>query len=132
MKGRIIRLSMLCISALFVLASCAGLQPQVSVSPEQGEKIIKMTADSFKFTPNNIRASQGDIIVLKIDNVSGSTHNFTIQDPQEKILQSVDLPSQKTVEVTITLSQPGDYTFYCDKPLHTFFGMKGRIEAAGK
>jgi uncharacterized cupredoxin-like copper-binding protein len=116
----------LCIFLL--LAACVGLQPQVAVSPEKGEKELALKADSFKFEPNNIKAYQGDIIVLKIENVSCATHNFTIEDPRENIIQSVDLPSYKTVEIKVTISEAGTYNFYCNKPFHKLFGMKGQIE----
>ncbi len=118
------------LGSLLLMSACAGLQPPISAGPGAGQKTVSMEASSFSFKPNNIRAEQGDILTLNIDNVSGSAHNFTIKDPHGTVLQDVDLPSKKTVPVRITLSEPGVYEFYCDKPLHSTFGMKGRIEAA--
>ena len=126
------RLLEICLGILFVLSACAGLQHQVAVSSVGGEKVITMEASSFKFTPNNIKAYQGDAVVIKIANISDAGHDFTIKDPQGQIVQSVDLPSKKTVEVRVTLSEPGEYSFYCDKPLHSSFGMKGQIEVLNK
>ena len=117
---------------LFVLSACAGLQQQVAVSSVDGEKVITMEASSFKFTPNNIKAYQGDSVVIRIMNISEAGHDFTIKDPQGQTIQSVDLPSKKMVEIRVSLPEPGEYSFYCDKPLHSSFGMKGQIEVLRK
>jgi plastocyanin len=119
------------VSVLLVVIffGCAKLQPQIMVEGGQGTKrTIDMQADSFVFTPNNIKAVQGDIITFNITNVSGKEHNFTITDRKGRIMQSVNLPAKKTVPVTVTLSEGGGYEFFCNKPFHTFLGMKGRIE----
>jgi len=115
-------------SALCVLAACAGLQQQVTVAPGESEKVVTMEAGNFTFTPNNIKTYQGSVIVFKISNVSESNHNFTIKDPEDKMLRSVDLPPKKTVEVKITFSKLGKYNYDCDKPFHSSFGMKGQVE----
>jgi uncharacterized cupredoxin-like copper-binding protein len=44
----------------------------------------------------------------------------------------VDLPSMQSVEIRINLSEAGQYDFYCDKPFHSSFGMKGQIEVVKK
>ena len=119
---------MVCLCLFLLLTACAGLQQQVTVGLEKGEKELAIKADSFKFEPNNIKAYQGDVIVLKVENVSGAAHNFTIEDSRGNIIQNVDLPSNKTVEIKVILSEVGTYKFYCNKPFHTLFGMKGQIE----
>jgi plastocyanin len=118
--------------AVLLLAACAGLQPEVTVSPGAGEKVLAVKASSFKFEPNNIKAYTGDVILLKIENVSGSSHNFTIKNPGGQVMQSADLPPGKLTDVSVTLSEKGVYDFYCDKPFHAGFGMKGRIEAVDR
>jgi plastocyanin len=104
----------------------------VTVSPGEGEKILAVKASSFKFEPNNIKAYTGDVILLRIENVSGSSHNFTINNPQGQLIQSSDLPAGKVTDVRVTLPEKGIYDFYCNKPFHSAFGMKGRIEAVDR
>ncbi len=128
MSNRLVRRWWRYLVVLALLQACAGLQQQLAISPGDGEKVLKIKTSSFRFEPNNIRAYEGDIVLLKIDNVSGSGHNFTLRDPEGHVLQSVDLPVGKIVEVRITLGKKGEYDFYCDKPFHSAFGMKGRIE----
>ncbi|MGO9379586.1 MAG: cupredoxin domain-containing protein [Dissulfurispiraceae bacterium] len=120
------------IGMLFMLSACAGLQQQVTVDSIEGDKTITMEVGSFKFTPNNIKAYQGDKVAINIVNVSDAGHNFTLEDPQGQIIRSVDLPSKQTVKVRVTLTEAGEYVFYCDKPFHSSFGMKGQIEAVKK
>lgn len=115
-------------AALLLIQGCASRQPQVGAVVFQGEKTIDMKASSFNFEPNNIRASQGDTILLNITNISGNQHNFTIKDPGGKILQNVDLIPNKTEHVKITFPETGTYNFYCGKPLHPTMGMTGSIE----
>jgi plastocyanin len=117
-------------SAIFILAAaCANRQPLVTIGPARGETVVTMTASDFKFVPNNIKAHRGDVLLLEIENTSGGGHNFTIKDPQGRPLQSVTLPAKKTVTVKLVLSDDGTYEFYCDRPLHAAFGMKGWIQA---
>lgn len=122
----------LCAVIVLLIAGCAGLQPQVALSEKEGEKVVELKAESFKFEPNNIRAFEGDAVVFRIENVSDSAHNFTIIDPQQQILQSVALPAGKTIDIKVSLAKPGVYEFYCDKPLHSSFGMKGQVEVVKK
>lgn len=132
MSGKHRHFLMVFLCVFLSLAACAGLQPQVTVTSEMGEKGLTIKADSFKFEPNNIRAYQGDSILLKVENISTAGHNFTIEDTQGRVIQNVDLPPKKTVEVRINLSEAGTHHFYCNKPFHPFFGMKGQIEVLKK
>jgi|SRR5208282_1574146 len=115
-----------------LFAGCASLQPQVDLSEKQSKKVVELKAESFNFEPNNIRAFEGDTILFRVENSSDSTHNFTITNPQQQILKSVDLPAKKAVDINVSFAEPGVYEFYCDKPLHSFFGMKGQVEVVKK
>ncbi len=128
MEKRSKGLTAICIGLLLMSMACAGQQPLVTLGPAKGEVVLDMKASDFKFEPNNIKAFKGDVIVFRIENTSGSGHNFTVKNPQGSVLQSVALPPKETVEIRIALSQTGIYEFYCDKPFHSGFGMKGRVE----
>ena len=117
---------------VLLLAGCASLQPQVALSEKAGEKVVELKAESFKFEPNNIKAFEGDAVLFRIENSSDSTHNFTITNPQQQLIKSVALPAKETVEIKVSFSEPGIYEFYCDKPLHSSFGMKGQVEVLKK
>ncbi len=116
------------VCSLCAIFACAGLQPQITATHEMNDKGLVIKADSFKFKPNNLKASQGDVLVLKVENVSDAAHNLTIEDPNRNKVQNVDLPSKKTVEIKVELSKVGIYNFYCNKTFHPTLGMKGQIE----
>jgi plastocyanin len=115
------------VTVLLAFAACASQQPLVTIGQAKGEMVLAMKASNFTFEPNNIKAYRGDIIALKIENISGAGHNFTIKDPQGNTVQNVGLPSKETVTVKVPLAEAGTYEFYCDKPFHSTSGMKGQI-----
>ena len=128
MEKRSKGLTAICIGLLLMSMACAGQQPLVTLGPAKGEVVLDMKASDFKFEPNNIKTFKGDLIVFRVENTSGTGHNFTVKDPHGRALQSMALPPKETVEIRITLSETGIYEFYCDKPFHSGFGMKGRVE----
>jgi plastocyanin len=119
-------------ATVLLLAVCMILRPQVVLSEEASEKVVEMKADSYKFEPNNVKISEGEMILFRIENISNSTHNFTIKNPQKEILKSEALPAKQTVDIKVSFTEPGVYEFYCSKPFHPSFGMKGQVEVAKK
>ncbi len=117
------------LSLTLAVAACAGPQKMLAVPSGTGEKVIQMQASSFEFDPNVIQAHQGDHLTLVIRNTAGTAHNFTLKNPAGEVLVSKDLPAKETVRVEVDLARAGDYPFYCDRPLHADFGMKGRFVA---
>ena len=114
-------------TVLLACVACASQQPLVTIGPAKGEIVLAMKGSSFSFEPNNIKAYRGDVIVLKIENISSTGHNFTLKTPLGNAEQSVKLPPMETVTVKVELSEAGTYEFYCDKPFHSTLGMKGQI-----
>ncbi|MDA8172505.1 MAG: cupredoxin domain-containing protein [Nitrospiraceae bacterium] len=95
----------------FVFAGCAHLQKPVSAGTGAGTKVVEMTAESYKFTPNNIWATEGGVIVFRIKNVSSITHDFTLKNPDGRTIADSDLPAGKTTEVRADFSKPGRYEY---------------------
>ncbi len=115
---------------LLLLGSCSRLQKPVSA--EGSQETIQMTAGDFKFQPNNITTRAGNTLTFRIQNVSGTAHNFTLKSPDGKTMQSVDIPARQSVEVKATFAQPGTYKFDCNKPGHSELGMKGQVVATAQ
>ena len=112
---------------LLLLSACGSLQKPVSVEGRQN--VVHMSASDFKFEPNNMSTRVGDTITFRIENTSGSTHNFTLVDPEGNTMQSIDIPPKQSVDVTATFSKAGTYRFYCNKTGHSQLGMKGQVVA---
>lgn len=115
---------------VWVLAGCAGKTTVFEVPAGSGERVVALKASSFAFDPAVIKAHQGDVLLLKVENLAGTVHNLTIKRPDGTTLQSETFAGGKTVTVTVNLTEGGIYTFHCDRPLHTTLGMSGRIEVA--
>lgn len=113
-----------CLAAL--AAGCAPKKAAFQVPP--GATGVAVEASSFEFKPNLIQARAGEAMLLKVKNMAGMTHNLTILDPQGKSLANADLPAGQTTEISLPPLAAGVYPFYCDKPLHPSFGMKGEIK----
>jgi len=89
---------------------------------------VDVKASNFAFDPAVINAQKGQTLVLNVTNVTGEPHNITVKDPSGKVIKDEDIPARQTITVEIPLRTAGVYPLYCDKPLHSTLGMKGRIE----
>jgi plastocyanin len=117
------------LALLLLLSGCAGHKEVLNVAAAPGLKVnVEMKASSFAFDPAVIVAHKGETLVLHVTNVSGETHNITVKDPAGKVFQGQDIPGHQAITLEVPLETAGVYPFYCDKPLHTRLGMKGRIE----
>jgi len=114
------------------LSGCARKRAVLEVPAGMGETEVSMTTSSFAFDPGVIKANQGDILILKVENIAAIEHNLTIRSPEGATLQSVILPTGKTVPVSVNLAEGGVYSFFCDHPMHKTLGMSGRIEVKPK
>ena len=92
------------IALVVSLWACSHLQTPVSA--EGQETTIEMTASNFKFEPNNITTRTGNKLTFNIKNISGTLHNFTLKDPNGVIMQNIDIPPEKSVQIKIAFPQP--------------------------
>lgn len=113
----------------WTLTGCAGKGSMFEVPAGGGEKEVSLKASSFAFAPAVIKARQGDVLLLRVENLAGMEHNLTVKSPDGEILASVTLPVGKTVAVPVSLAASGTYALTCERPMHTTLGMSGRIEA---
>lgn len=104
------------LSLAFVLAltACASAsapqasnQQQVPQAATQG-RVIPITAELWKFTPNVIQAKQGEVVTLQVTGVSG-THGFSV--PDLGINQTIFMG--KTVNIPLPTDRAGTFAFAC-------------------
>ncbi len=108
---------MIPIIALVSLAACAPASSQRSATPPptpateqtapQG-RVIPVTAELWKFTPNVIQAKQGEVVTLQITGISG-THGFSV--PGLGISQTIF--TGKTVNIPLPTDRTGTFPFAC-------------------
>ena len=113
--------------ALFVILLTCN-----SVLAAQGEaKVVEVTLGSYRFMPQEIQLIAGEPVILRLVNADSIIpHNFTIQDASGEIDVDVDVIAGETVEINLTPSTVGRYTFYCGNKMlfiksHREKGMEG-------
>jgi plastocyanin len=111
-------------------------QPADSSLPHMEEPFgqeVTITMESYSFTPSEVLVEAGKPVTLTLSNESFLVpHNFLLDDPSGIRLIDADISSGDTQVVTLTLTEPGIYPFYCDKkllffPSHREQGMEGRL-----
>ena len=83
----------------------------LAASPEAAaqEKVIKVTARKFEFTPAEIKLKLGEPVVLELTSLDRK-HGFLV--PDLKIEETIE--PGKTVRVRIVPDKVGTYDFHCN------------------
>ncbi len=125
-------LPLLLVAAL-ALTACAAEQVTGQAAPAAGRAAgpqrIELTASDYQFAPNKIAVAAGEPVEVYVKNISESSHNITIKDPQGRKLVSEDLPPHSERKVCFTPTAPGRYEFFCNVDLHALQGMTGEFDA---
>lgn len=114
-----------------ILAACAPAASQTPPPPQEEQaatqgRVIPITAELWKFTPNVIQAQQGESATLQITGVSG-THSFSAPD----LGISATVLQGQTVNVVIPTDKAGTFDFRCSIPCGVGHqDMKGQIVIA--
>ncbi len=101
---------LLTLPLIALLAACAPAASQQSQTTLPG-RLIPVTAELWKFTPNVIQAKQGEETVLQITGISG-THGFSVPD----LGINATIIQGQTVSVTLPTDRPGTFDFRCSVP----------------
>jgi plastocyanin len=115
------------------IAAREGKQLIVAADSD-GVQRVAMEADSYSYRPDHIVVRAGVPLEITLTSVTTLTpHNFIIKEPKAGILIEQEVGAGKTTTVRFTPTQPGSFTFYCDKRLlffksHRDRGMEGRLE----
>jgi uncharacterized cupredoxin-like copper-binding protein len=130
---------------LLILAACgsstsAGLTPPSSSgnaqpsatnlgTPPVSNTTLTMSEKEYSITPAASTAQTGKID-FTIKNDGTIVHNFAV-DIAGKEFKSADVQPGKSIPFSVTISQPGDYQFYCAIPGHRALGMQGTLKVTG-
>ena len=117
---------------MLTLAACAPTTSQQSAVPTpaadarqtapQG-RVIAVTAELWKFTPNVIQAKKDEIVTLQVTGVSG-THGFSV--PDLGINETIFIG--KTVNIYLPTDRAGTFDFSCSIQCGSGHNdMKGQI-----
>lgn len=100
----------LCIGALSGLGTLLfGTALEAQSKPRSKERVIKVTARKFQYTPNEIRIREGEAIVLEFTAID-FVHGFSVPELHLR----ADLPPGQLTRVPLPANKAGVYDFLCD------------------
>ena len=97
-------------------------------SPGYVDQGAKLTAEKYRFTPDNLTFEAGKPITVILTSIDGD-HSF---DVDALNVHSSEAGKGKSVVVEFTADQPGRYEFYCGHGNHKQRGMTGTLEIKAK
>lgn len=115
-------------------ASAQSAAPVVVQADPDGVQRATIVLDSYSYSPNQLVVQSGKPVELTLTSVTTLTpHNFVLKEPATGLDIEKDVGAGKSLTVRFTPTQPGTFTFYCDKKLlffksHREKGMEGRLE----
>jgi cytochrome c oxidase subunit II len=99
----------LLVAMMFMVSSFVAAAPAAD-QPGQTERVIKITAKRFEYSPNEIRIKKGVPVVLEFTSLD-RVHGFTVPDLGG--IRATIEPGKAT-QVRITAPKAGTYEFHCD------------------
>lgn len=114
-------------------AHAVTAQELMAESQVSTPQAIVIDMESYVYTPSEIMIDAGTPIVLILNNQSFLVpHNFLLDDPNGVRIVEADISSGESQTLTLTFTEPGIYSFYCEKqlfffPSHREEGMEGRF-----
>jgi cytochrome c oxidase subunit 2 len=106
-----IRYSLRAFAGMLIVAMLAAACQTASVTqaPAQQERVIKITAKRFEFSPNVIRVKKGVPVVLEMTSLD-RTHGFLLK----AFGIDEDIKKGKVTRVRFVPDQVGTFEFHCD------------------
>jgi heme/copper-type cytochrome/quinol oxidase subunit 2 len=94
-----------------VVSLAAGPALAGDTGAEAPRKVIKMTAENWKWVPDKITVTKGTVVELHIRSYD-STHRFDLKDFGQKVL----LPQGEVTNVEFLADKVGTFKWKCGRP----------------
>jgi uncharacterized cupredoxin-like copper-binding protein len=91
-----------------------------------GSETVDVSLVDFKIDPADPTVKAGEV-TFKATNDGNTTHSLEIEGPGEETELPEDLAPGDSGQVTVDLSKPGTYEWYCPIDSHKEQGMEGEI-----
>ena len=99
-------------------------------------KEVTIIGKKMNFSPGEISAGPGEEVTITFKNEGVLPHNIGVLEKGSRVedfgeedltvLSETIQPGEST-EVTVTIDDPGEYTFVCNIPGHARAGMTGTL-----
>ncbi len=113
----------LAVVAIIALAVAGGVLA-ADRALDSGSRQIAVTASSFRFSPSDLTAQAGELVVVTLTNRDGVVHDWAVEG-----VANVDVPARpgQTAKLRFVLDEPGTYGILCTIPGHAEAGMVGTL-----
>jgi uncharacterized cupredoxin-like copper-binding protein len=97
----------------------------------QAAGTIDVSLIDFRIDPPNPRIAKAGQVQFQVKNEGGTVHSLEVEGPNGETKLPKELNPGQTGALTVDLSKPGKYEWYCPVGRHREFGMEGEITVAG-
>jgi uncharacterized cupredoxin-like copper-binding protein len=97
----------------------------------QAAKTIDVSLTDFKIDPPTPSIAKAGQVQFRVKNDGATPHNLEVEGPNGETELPSNLNPGQTGTLTVDLSKPGKYEWYCPVGKHRDFGMEGEITVAG-
>ncbi len=87
---------------------------------------VDLSATDYKFNPSDPTVKAGQV-TFDVSNDGQVVHNLEVEGPNGEQELSSDLSPGQSGTLSVDLSKPGTYEFYCPVGNHKQMGMEGEI-----
>ena len=91
---------------------------------------VDVSETDFKLDPSDPTVQPGTVS-FKVTNDGGVDHNLEVEGPNGEVELEQDIAPGESGTLTVDLSKPGAYEFYCPVGDHRERGMEGEITVTG-
>jgi uncharacterized cupredoxin-like copper-binding protein len=135
---RVIKLSLVsaCIATgALGIAGCGGDDNETTATTTTGAasgggQTVNISETEYKLDPSDPTVQAGTVS-FKATNDGSITHSLEVEGPNGEQKLQPDLAPGQSGTLTVDLSQPGKYEFYCPIDSHRERGMEGEITVSG-
>ncbi len=129
-------IAVLAVAVAFGIAACGGGGGSSSSTSASGGgstsasggggQSVPIKETDFKLNPSDPSVKAGNV-TFDVSNDGATTHSLEVEGPNGDQTLKTDLAPGDSGALTVDLSKPGKYTFYCPIDSHRQMGMEGQI-----
>jgi uncharacterized cupredoxin-like copper-binding protein len=135
--GHALAIAALAVLATVAVAGCGGSDNNTTTSAAPagtttaaqgggGASTVNVSETDFKLNPADPTVKAGNV-TFNVSNDGAVTHSLEVEGPNEEQTLKSELSPGQSGTLTVDLSKPGKYEFYCPVDNHKQMGMEGTI-----
>lgn len=131
MKGRHLIRAALVLTAALALASCGGDGNGDGDNGGGASETIAISATEFAFDPATVTIDEPGTYTFVVENAGEAPHALAIEGPGVDE-ESATVEGGETAELTVEITEPGEYELICPVEGHREQGMEGTLVLEGR